>query len=194
MAYRPLFAFLFQTNGGEAMGGNHAGGPISAHPSERQMPHPMVGKGRSNGMVCQFFWLKSCVGILREIEYENALFARSERPPKTSGAPLGMFRVASGYVLHFDRACSEARKTMYRTSIRHVLWRSLSAAKRQKSHPLHKSLNTSLLGKHTENRVFVPNFSVMKNKRVDSNVVCRNNLNPNRHGRQGAHTMADNNT
>ena len=31
--------------GGEAMGGNHAGGPISAHPSERQMPQPMVGKG-----------------------------------------------------------------------------------------------------------------------------------------------------
>lgn len=138
MAYRPLFAFLFQTNGCEAMGGNHAGGPISTHPSERQMPHPMVGKGRSNGMVCQFFWLKSCVGILREIEYENALFARSERPQKTSGAPLGMFRVASGYVLHFDRACSEARKTMYRTSIRHVLWRSLSTAKRQKSHPLRK--------------------------------------------------------
>ena len=151
-------------------------------------------QGRSNGMACQFFWLKSCVGILREIECENALFARSGRPPKTSGAPLGMFRVASGYVLHFDRACSEARKTMYRTSIRHVLWRSLSTAKRQKSHPLRKSLNTSLLGKYTENRVFVPNFSVMKNKRVDSNVVCRNNLNLNRHGRQGAHTMADNNT
>lgn len=120
MAYRPLFAFLFQTNGGEAMGGKHAGGPISAHPSERQMPHPMVGKGRCNGMACLYFWLKSCVGILREIECENALFARSERPQKTSGAPLGMFRVASGYVLHFDRACSEARKTMYRAAIRHV--------------------------------------------------------------------------
>ena len=89
-------------------------------------------------MACQFFWLKSCVGILREIECENALFARSERPKKSSGAPLGMFRVASGYVLHFDRACSEARKTMYRISIRHVLWRSLSAAKRQKSLSLHK--------------------------------------------------------
>lgn len=138
MAYRPLFAFLFQTNGGEAMGGNHAGGPISAHPSERQMPRPMVGKGGAMAWCVSFFWLKSCVGILREIEYENALFARSERPPKTSGAPLGMFRFASGYVLHFDRACSEARKTMYRTSIRHVLWRSLSAAKRQKSLSLHK--------------------------------------------------------
>ena len=105
------------------MGGKHAGDPISAHPSEWQTPHPMVGKGRCNGMACLFFWLKSCVGILREIECENALFARSERPQKTSGAPLGMFRVASGHVLHFDRACSEARKTMYRAAIRHVLWR-----------------------------------------------------------------------
>ncbi len=159
MAYRPLFAFLFQTNGGEAMGGKHAGGPISAHPSERQMPHPMVGKGRCNGMACLYFWLKSCVGILREIECENALFARSERTQKTSGAPLGMFRVASGHVLHFDRACSVARKAMYRTAIRHVLWRSLSTVKCQKNHPLHKSLNTSLLEKtHRESRICVQHF------------------------------------
>lgn len=73
------------------MDGKHAVGPISAHTSERQLPHPMVGKERGNGMSCQVFWLKSCVAILREIERGNALFARSERPKKSSDAPFGMF-------------------------------------------------------------------------------------------------------
>ena len=38
------------------------------------------------------------------------------------------------------------------------------------------ALILSVLGKCAENRVFAPNISVMKNKRVDSNVDCRNNL------------------
>ena len=61
-----------------------------------------------------FFWSKSCVGILGEIERAIAVFASSERQKPDFRLPLGIFRVAIAKLSRREREEIEVRKTMYR--------------------------------------------------------------------------------
>ena len=89
---------------------------------------------------------------------------------------LGRYGVAIGHVSSLKRPCFAPRLGRFRNATGHVWQRKGGSRVSSIHHHEVKSLNISLLQKHSENSVFAPNLSVVRNKRVVFYVVCHNNL------------------
>lgn len=90
-------------------------------------------------------------------------------------SPLGIFRVAIPTQPHLERPRHEARKTMYRSSVRHVSQRGWVGSVAQNSSLRVNPLCANGLRHSAENGVFAPNASIVEKNSVDSNIDCRHN-------------------
>ena len=121
------------------------------------------------------FWCKSCAAFF--VEPDNGMAVLSCPPTKICAvrSPLGMFRVAIPALPHLERPRHEVRKTMYRSSVRHVSQCGLdgSAAKNLSSYANPLCANGLHYG--AENCAFPPNVSIVEKNHVDFNIDCRHN-------------------
>ena len=121
------------------------------------------------------FWCKSCAAIFVERDNETSVFSDSSTKICVVQSPLGMFRVAIPTYPHLERPCIEARKTMYRSSVRHVSQRRTIDLEPQNPTSYANILFINGLHNNAENRAFPPNASVVAKNSVDFNIDCRQN-------------------
>ena len=126
-------------------------------------------------MFCSIFWCKSCVAFWVEPASEIVVFPRSPSPFCVARPPLGIFRFAIPTYPHLERPCFEARKTIYRLSVRHVSQRKMLIVESKNLCSLYNALVISRLCNSAENRVFQPNPSVVATNDVDFSIVCCHN-------------------
>lgn len=131
-----------------------------------------VMRDGERGTLCMIFWCKSCVGIF--VERDNGMVDFSCSPTKicVGRSPLGIFRVAIPTQPHLERPRHEARKTMYRSSVRHVSQRGWVGSAAQNSSLRVNPLCANRLRHGAENSVFAPNASVVEKNSVDFNIDC----------------------
>ena len=93
--------------GDNGQGGRHfAHGTLTSHGSSADV----------HAVPCQVFWLKSCVGFLREPASEMAKFCVSNERCCAELVPLGIFRAAKAKVSRCERPCIVLRMGMFRTT------------------------------------------------------------------------------
>lgn len=147
-----------------------------------------VMRDRERGTLCMIFWCKSCVAFF--VERDNGMVDISCSPTKicVGRSPLGIFRVAIPTHPHLERPRYEARKTMYRSSVRHVSQRGWVGSAAQNSSSCVNPLCANGLRYGAENGVFAPNASVMEKNSVDFNIDCRHNSGLSYIGSDNEHT------
>ena len=128
-----------------------------------------VGQGDAR---CQGKWLKSCVRILREIENENAVFARWKTKKWVKKLRKGIFRVGVWHVLRLDRPSFELRLGMFCTSVRHLSQCLKWNTELRKLCEVCKLLVVNKLRKCAKNGVFRPKHFVVEKKCVDWCIDC----------------------
>lgn len=140
------------------------------------------------GTFCMIFWCKSCVAIF--VERDNGMAVSSCSPTEicVGRSPLGIFRIAIPALPHLERPRHEARKTMYRSSVRHVSQRGLVGSVAQNSSSGVNPLCANGLRHGAENGVFAPNASVVEKNNVDFNIDCRHNSGLSYIGSDNEHT------
>ena len=124
---------------------------------------------------CMIFWCKSCATFF--VERDNGMAVSSCSPTEicVGRSPLGIFRIAIPALPHLERPRHEARKTMYRSSVRHVSQRRTIDLEPQNPISYANILFVNWLHNNAENRAFPPNASVVSKNSVDFNIDCRQN-------------------
>ena len=147
-----------------------------------------VMRDGEHGTLCMIFWYKSCVAFF--VERDNGMVVISCSPTKNcvGRSPLGIFRVAIPTHPHLERPHHEARKTMYRSSVRHVSQRGLDGSAAKNLSSCANPLYANRLRYSAENDVFPPNASVVEKNYVDFNIDCRHNSGLSYIGGDNEHT------
>ena len=125
---------------------------------------------------CPDFWLKTCVGILREPERQTALFAECYHPKWSQRLPLAIFRTTKHAKPRHERQAIVLPLGIFRIAKRHLSQRQTPKIISRTSRQPHNHLTTNLLQKCAENRVFAPNLCLAKNKRVVFAIDCYKKL------------------
>ena len=149
--------------------------------------HFVMWHGERNTF-CMIFWCKSCAAFF--VERDNGMAVSSCSPTEicVGRSPLGIFRVAIPTHPHLERPHHEARKTMYRSSVRHVSQRGLDGSAAKNLSSCANPLYANRLRYSAENDVFPPNASVVEKNYVDFNIDCRHNSGLSYIGGDNEHT------
>ena len=121
------------------------------------------------------FWHKSCASFFDEPDSGTIVFPCSPSQFRIAHSPLGMFRATIPAQSHLERPRLEARKTMYRRSVRHVSQREKLKQERKTHSFFDNFLSFNRLHNTAENSLFPPNRFVVAANDVDSNIDCCQN-------------------
>ena len=113
---------------------------------------------------------------MREIENENAVFARWKTKKWVKKLRKGIFRVGVWHVLRLGRSSFELRSGMYCTSVRHLSQCLKWNTELRKFCEVCKVLIVNKMRKCAKNRVFRPKHFVVEKKCVDWCIDCCEDL------------------
>ena len=144
--------------------------PTSERPIQHSTPHIQHYK-----TTCPDFWLKTCVGILREPERQTVLFAECYHPKWSQRLPLAIFRTTKHAKPRHERQAFVLPLGIFGIAKRHLSQRQTPEIISRASPQPHNLLTTNPLQKRAKNRIFAPNLCLAKNKRVVFAINCYEN-------------------